>query len=88
MDMSITITEFRRDLFNLVDRVIAGETIEFRHRGTTIRLVVPESRSSRLDRLTPRQVTNPKMTNKEQRAAEKRMRAEMFAEIERDWAEL
>jgi antitoxin (DNA-binding transcriptional repressor) of toxin-antitoxin stability system len=86
--MKVTITEFRKNLFKLVEKVIAGETVEFVHSGTTIRLVVPESRSSRLDRLTPRTITNPSMTDKQHRAAERKMKAEMLAEMERDWDSL
>ena len=82
--MRVTITEFRKDLFKLVDRVIAGETVEFTHQGTTIRLVVPEARSSRLDRLTQRQITNPDVPEE----AERKLQAEMWSEIEKDWAEL
>ncbi|SPE39286.1 hypothetical protein SBA3_3140034 [Candidatus Sulfopaludibacter sp. SbA3] len=86
--MKITITEFRKDLFKLVDRVIAGESVEFVHQGVTIRLVVPEGRLSKLDRLTPRQIVNPDMTEEEHRAAERTMQADMLAEMEKDWAEI
>jgi antitoxin (DNA-binding transcriptional repressor) of toxin-antitoxin stability system len=86
--MKVSITEFRKDLFKLVERVIAGESVEFVHQGTTIRLVVPEGSLSRLDRLTPKIVTNPKMTERQHQAAERKMKEEMFAEIGRDWAEL
>ena len=87
--MKVSITEFRRNLFKLVERVIAGETVEFVHQGTTVRLVIPEGRArSKLDRLTPRQTANPTMTEKQQRAAEKKLQAEVWAEIEKDWAEI
>ncbi len=82
--MKVTITEFRKDLFKLVERVIAGETVEFMHQGTTIRLVVPEGRSTRLDRLTQMQITNPEVPD----YAERKLQAEMWAEIDKDWAEL
>lgn len=86
--MKVTITEFRRNLFQFVERVIAGETVEFVHRGATVRLVIPNRASSKLDRLTPRQTANPKMTETEQRAAAKKLQAEMWAEIEKDWTEI
>ncbi len=87
--MKVSITEFRKNLFKLVERVIAGETVEFVHQGTTVRLIVPEgSAASRLDRLTPKQILNPQMTKKQHRAAERKLQADMWAEIERDWAEL
>ena len=84
MTTRVTITEFRKDLFKLVERVISGDTVEFTHQGTTIRLVVPEARSSRLDRLTPRQIINPDVPED----AEQKLQAEMWAEIEADWREL
>ena len=87
-NMKVSITEFRKNLFKLVDKVIGGETVEMVHRGVTIRLVIPESRSSRLDRLTPRQITNPRMTEKEQRAAEKQLQADIQAEWQKDWSEI
>jgi antitoxin (DNA-binding transcriptional repressor) of toxin-antitoxin stability system len=86
--MTVTIPEFRNNLFKLVERVIAGESVEFTHHGTTIRLVVPEGHSSKVDRLTPRRITNPKFKEKEHRAAERKLRAEMWAQIEGDWAEI
>ena len=86
---AITITEFRKHLFTLVEKVIAGESVEFVHQGITIRLVVPEgSSSTRLDRLTPRQISNPHMTDAQHRAAERRMQAELRAALEKDWAEI
>ena len=86
--MKVTITEFRKNLFRLVERVIAGESVEFTHRGTTIQLVIPEDSSSKLARLTPRQITNPDMTEKQHRAAERKMHEEILAEMEKDWAEI
>jgi antitoxin (DNA-binding transcriptional repressor) of toxin-antitoxin stability system len=87
--MTVTVSDFRKDLFKLVERVIAGETVEFVHRGTTIRLIIPEgATTSKLDRLTPRRITNPAMTEKQQRSAERKLRSEMLAEMERDWAEI
>jgi antitoxin (DNA-binding transcriptional repressor) of toxin-antitoxin stability system len=82
--MKVTITEFRKELFKLVERAIAGETVEFVHRDHTIRLVIPEGRTSRLARLTPRQITNPDAPED----AERMLQTEMWKEIEMDWAEL
>ena len=85
----VSITEFRKNLFKLVERVIAGETVEFVHQGVTVRLVIPDGgAASKLDRLTPRPTANPNMTEKQQRVAEKKLQSEMWAEIEKDWAEI
>ena len=80
----MTITEFRKELFRLVERAIAGETVEFVHRDHTIRLIIPEGRASMLDRLTPRQITNTDAPED----AERMLQTEMWKEIEMDWAEL
>jgi antitoxin (DNA-binding transcriptional repressor) of toxin-antitoxin stability system len=85
--VQVTVTEFRKNLFKLVEQVIAGESVEFVHKGTTIRLVVPKAQS-RLDRLTPRTITNPLMTGKQDRAAERKLKTEMLAGMERDWSDL
>ena len=84
----VTITQFRKDLFKLVERAIGGETVEFVHQGATIRLTIPAARSSKLERLTPRQISNPNMTEEEQRAAERKLQAEIQAELEKDWSEI
>jgi hypothetical protein len=84
--MKVTITELRKNLFKLAEKVIAGESVEFVHLGTTIRLVLPEGGSSRLDRLTPRTVTNPGLTDEQHRAAERKLQAEILAEMAKDWA--
>jgi hypothetical protein len=42
----------------------------------------PEAPSSKVDRLTPLQVINPQMTEKEHRAAERKLRADMLAEMD------
>jgi antitoxin (DNA-binding transcriptional repressor) of toxin-antitoxin stability system len=86
--MKVTITEFRRNLFKLADKVVAGQTVEFVHRGVTVRLVMPEAPASKLDRLTPRQITNPEFTEREHRSAERKMRADMLAAMEEDWTEI
>jgi antitoxin (DNA-binding transcriptional repressor) of toxin-antitoxin stability system len=85
--VQVTVSEFRKNLFKLIEQAIAGESVEFVHRGTTIRLVVPKAQS-RLDRLTPRTITNPRMAEKQKRAAERKLKAEMLAEMERDWSDL
>ena len=88
MDVKVTVTEFRKNLFKLVEKVIAGETVEFVHQGTTVRLVIPEHPASKLDRLTPLQISNPDMSEKKHRTAERKLQAEMWAEIEKDWADI
>ena len=76
--MTVTITKFRKELFSLVESALAGESVEFTHKGQIIRLV-PEKKISKLARLTPMQVINPDGPGLE--GADK----ELFAEMEREW---
>jgi antitoxin (DNA-binding transcriptional repressor) of toxin-antitoxin stability system len=40
--MKLTSTEFRKDLFRIVDRVLQGEFVEVAHKGHVVRLVAAE----------------------------------------------
>lgn len=55
--MTVTTTEFRKNLFQLVERALNGELIEIVHQKGTIRLA-PTERSSKLSRLTRRDTLN------------------------------
>jgi antitoxin (DNA-binding transcriptional repressor) of toxin-antitoxin stability system len=51
--MTVTPTDFRKNLFKLLDRIMeTGETLEIQRKGKIFRLVPPRKRS-KLDRLTP-----------------------------------
>ena len=51
--MSVTATEFRKNLFRLLDEAALGNEIEITHKGTLLR-VSPAIRGSRLSRLIVR----------------------------------
>jgi len=53
MLMKVTSTEFRRNLFRLVERVVQGELVEVMHKGNVIRLVSGE-KPSKMSRLVQR----------------------------------
>jgi antitoxin (DNA-binding transcriptional repressor) of toxin-antitoxin stability system len=53
--MRVTITKFRQHLFKLVDHSLAGESLEFIHRGIVFK-VLPEKRVSKLSKLTAQTV--------------------------------
>ena len=63
-------------------------TLQDVSRENLYRREVPEGRPSKLDRLTQRQITNPDMTADEQHEVERKMKADMMAAMEKDWAEL
>ena len=48
--MTVTISEFRRSLFQLVEKARNGESVEFTHQGEVF-CVVPQKRPSRMERL-------------------------------------
>ncbi|MGA2589288.1 MAG: type II toxin-antitoxin system prevent-host-death family antitoxin [Bryobacteraceae bacterium] len=85
--MKVTISDFRKNLFKLVDQALDGEDVEVVHRGRTIRLV-SEIRGSKLDRLTPAEIFNPDLSEEEQARASRELFAEIEREWEKDWAEL
>ena len=51
--MEVSITQFRRDLFALVNRALEGEEVWVAHRGHRFRIAPDQPSSSRLNRLTP-----------------------------------
>ncbi len=51
--MKITSTEFRKNLFQIVERAIQGEFVEVLHKGRSVRLV-PGDRPSKMSRLIQR----------------------------------
>lgn len=82
--MRVTITRFRQDLFKLAGRALGGEPVEFAYKGVLFRLA-PESRPSKLARLTGQTVVAPD-TDFEQ--ANRALLKEMEAEWEKDWSEM
>jgi len=85
--MKVTISDFRKNLFKLVDKALEGDDVEVVHKGKTIRLV-SKIQGSKLDRLTPAQIFNPDLSEEEQARASRELFAEMEREWEKDWSEL
>jgi prevent-host-death family protein len=85
--MKVPISDFRKNLFQLVDQALNGDVVEVTHKGKTIRLV-PEAPGSKLDRLTPARIFNPSFSEKDHRKASRELLAVMQREWEKDWSEL
>jgi antitoxin (DNA-binding transcriptional repressor) of toxin-antitoxin stability system len=51
--VKVTSTEFRKNLFQIVERAIQGEFVEVLHKGRVVRLV-PGDRPSKISRLIQR----------------------------------
>ena len=56
-EMTVSITDFRKNLFQLVERALNGEMIEIVHKNRTIRLA-PTEPKSKLSRLVQRDTLN------------------------------
>ena len=55
--MKVTSTEFRKNMFQLVERVLQGELVEIMHKGRLVRLV-PEEGPTKMSRLVQRDTIN------------------------------
>ena len=81
--MEVPITQFRREMFALVNRALEGETITVAYKGKRLRIVPEIDPKTRFDRLTPLQIINPEFPNLE----DVDMLPEMQREWEKDWEE-
>lgn len=82
--MEVSITQFRRNLFSLVDRALEGEEVLVAHRGRRFRITPDRPSGSRLSQLTKLDVVDPASTTLDERALQK----EMERAWTRDWADL
>ena len=82
--MKVPITRFRQDMFKLVDSALAGEPLEFVHKGIVFR-VIPEGRSSKLAKLTPQPVLAPQADLAQ---SSHDLLKEMETDWEKDWSQL
>jgi antitoxin (DNA-binding transcriptional repressor) of toxin-antitoxin stability system len=57
VSMTVTATDFRKNLFQLVERALNGELIEIVHKNRTIRLA-PSEPHSKLSRIVQRDTLN------------------------------
>jgi antitoxin (DNA-binding transcriptional repressor) of toxin-antitoxin stability system len=81
--MKVNSTEFRKDLFRIVERVLQGELVEVAHKGRLIRLV-PEDQPSKLSRLVQRDTIVG--TPEDLERAQQELDAEMRASWDGKWA--
>jgi hypothetical protein len=82
--VAATITQFRRELFQLADQALQGEPVEFVYRGVVFK-VTPEIKQSKLDKLVGQPVLAPGVDLEQ---ASKELLAEMEASWMEDWAAL
>jgi prevent-host-death family protein len=80
--MKVTSTEFRKNLFQIVERVLQGELVEVAHKGRLIRLV-PENKTGKLSRLLQRDTINGTLEDLER--AQQQLDEELRASWESKW---
>ena len=86
--MEVSITQFRRNIFDLVNQAMDGEEVWVMHKGRRFK-VVPETKpGSRLSRITPLAVINPANDSASTKASNRSLREEMVHAWERDWSDL
>ena len=76
--MKVSTTEFRKDLFQIMDRVLKGELVEVIHKGNVIRLT-PPAPQSKMSRLLKRDtlICSPDQLEKARRELQDEMRSGM-----------
>ena len=82
--MEVSITQFRRDLFALVNRALEGEEIWVAHRGRRFRIAPDRPSGSRLSRLTPLEIIDPEAPDLNASS----LKDEMEQAWTRDWSDL
>jgi prevent-host-death family protein len=74
--MEIPISQFRREMFDYINRALHGEEVVVKHRGERFR-IVPERPVNRLDRITRLQIFNPDSSDADE--------AKLKTEIQEIW---
>jgi antitoxin (DNA-binding transcriptional repressor) of toxin-antitoxin stability system len=82
--MEVTITQFRRNLFELVDSASSGTDVWFIHKGKRFRIVPEEKPPSKLSRITPMPGILVDMTEEEELA----IKRDIQIAWEADWEDL
>jgi hypothetical protein len=82
--MKATITQFRKELFQLADQALKGVPVEFLYRGVIFR-VMPEQKQSKLDNLVGQPVLAQGVDLEQ---ASRELLAEMEAAWMEDWLAL
>jgi len=86
--MEVPITEFRRQIFTLVNQAIEGEEVWFTHKGRRIKVVPEGQAASRLSRITPVEIINPERHDLLDPAHNAERLAEIGTPWESDWKSL
>lgn len=79
--MEVSITQFRREMFDLVNRALDGTEVWVRHKGKRFKIAPEGQSASRLARITPMEILNPDAPD----LNDPKLKAELMAEMEKAW---
>ena len=82
--MEVSITQFRRNIFDLVNQALEGSELWVTHKGHRFKLTPEKKTGGRLSRITPLEIINPKFS----KLNDSSLLAEMTRAWEKDWADL
>ena len=82
--MEVSITQFRQNIFDLVNQALAGSEVWVTHKGRRFKIVPDNQPGSRLDRITPLEVINPEFPE----LSTASLQEEMVRAWESDWSTL
>jgi hypothetical protein len=80
--MEVSITRFRREMFDLVNKAMDGSEIWVIHKGRRFK-IAPDDSPTRLSRITPLEVVNPRSQSDSSTLLQ-----EMTKAWEKDWSSL
>ena len=86
--MEVPITQFRREIFSLVNQALEGQEVWVTHKGRRVKIVPEGKPVSRLSRITPMEVLVDPNFDINDPAFRAEWMAMMEKEWEKDWAEL
>lgn len=82
--MEVSITQFRREMFELVTKAMQGDEVWVSYKGRRFKVAPDQKPKSRLGRITPLEVVNPKSAGLDNDS----LRKEMKRQWEKDWSTL
>ena len=82
--MDVSITQFRKGIFEFVNQALAGGEVWVTYKGNRLRITPEVKPGSRLSRITPLEVVNPDLSIMDNSS----LQEEMERAWERDWATL
>lgn len=82
--MEVSITQFRREMFALVNQAMDGCEVWVLHKGRRFKITPDARPTSRLSRVTPLDIINPESSELNDRS----LQEEMVRAWEKDWSTL